>query len=353
MWCTSNIFFLHGSNWMLFTKNAQMFLKTYTIPCKAFFSPPSTRFVCFPTSVWYSFLSLYTPHNISSGTLHVAHFPLPHPLASFFPPFFSVSDVSVHPVIISYRTFNCPPACHVCVSVAPASCSSSLHACLMPVGSALWMLRVLLCVSRTHSLWLCQLCCEDSFTHIEVSSSDGNLISKGPVLTTAFAVTGHRRTSAIRRACWLLSYGITTTVKQQKKMEMKRWRQTQRRALPWWCSQRHTHSENDTNQSSLSLKKHWMFFLLMTNLLTPNSLMKKKNSLKLLPQHAYDEKLCLIGVFLSLDSINIYDAYMFYLYIIDTEYFIARHITACWKMMNAPGAFVRYWLYLLFVHVRL
>lgn len=106
------------------------------------------------------------------------HSPSPTPtLGLLFPlsclcPSFPPSYAALFGLTIAF----CPSFCRL----SPLSVCHMLFSCvavrLMPVG--LWprMLHALLCVSRAHSPLLLQLCWEDGATHIEVSSSDGNLI---------------------------------------------------------------------------------------------------------------------------------------------------------------------------------
>ena len=109
--------------------------------------------------------SIFTLLHSSSLVLHIAIMldsPLPPPppaafLASFSR-FISPSFASsfTHHTILSHCQFlsfsSLPPLsfCHMLFS--------AVLLCLMPVGLWPWMLHVLLCVSRAHSLLLLQLC---------------------------------------------------------------------------------------------------------------------------------------------------------------------------------------------------
>lgn len=108
----------------------------------------------------------YTPY-----WYHAQFFPSPFLSWPPFPAFMSfVSSFIGHTLLsashfLSFCDFS---LCHMLFS--------SVWMCLMPVGSWLRMPHVLLCVSRAHSLLLQPSLLEDGTTHIEVSSSDVNLI---------------------------------------------------------------------------------------------------------------------------------------------------------------------------------
>lgn len=126
-----------------------------------------SRFICFPTSV-----TAVTPSHISV-TLHNSPSPIPWPLFFSPRPCLRCFRPTCHILIRINLLSVCMPCLCFCGPCLLLFCTPSVpHACRV---SAL-TLRVLLCVSRTHDLRLCQLCCEDGSTHIEVSSSDGNLI---------------------------------------------------------------------------------------------------------------------------------------------------------------------------------
>lgn len=117
----------------------------------------------FTSSVFAAFLTISTLLCSSSCTLYIAimlSFPLPHltlgllfPLLCLCPSF-----------CLSYTTFFClslPFSVSFCSLPPLLFCHmffSSVLPCYMPVGLWLWMLHVLLCVTRAHSPLLLQLC---------------------------------------------------------------------------------------------------------------------------------------------------------------------------------------------------
>lgn len=132
---------------------------------------PSSGFILFPP-----LSAAFATHQVTTA-LELLNPPSPilWPLFSF-PTIMPWMFLSIKPYFTMQHFAVCLWAMFFFLCVWPCLllfCAPSVpHACRV---SAL-ALRVLLCVSGTHSLWLCQLCCEDGSTHIEVSSSDGNLI---------------------------------------------------------------------------------------------------------------------------------------------------------------------------------
>lgn len=131
-----------------------------TLPLICFVSCTDLLFL----ALFLQLLSLYSTLFLSSFfTLHVditLSSPLPHPtLGLLFPllclcPSFPLSYATLFCLAVIFCLFFC--------SLSPLSFCHMLFSsgllCFMPVGLRLWMLHVLLCVSRAHCLLLLQLC---------------------------------------------------------------------------------------------------------------------------------------------------------------------------------------------------
>lgn len=138
-------------------------IRCHSLQCSLFYLPPFCfiPWSAFTSSVCAASLSASTLFCSSSFTLHIAiSFPLPHhTLGLLFPllclcPLVRLSNTNLFcPSVVFYLSFRRLPP----LSFGHTLFSSVLP-CLMPEGLWLWMLHVLLCVSRAHSLLLLQLC---------------------------------------------------------------------------------------------------------------------------------------------------------------------------------------------------
>lgn len=121
-----------------------------TVLCSTSCSLQSSVFCTLIFSSFPPFLHSYTPPLLLSTSL----FPFPSPTPTLSLPF---------PLLYLCPSFPLSCTIHFCLSLFSVvylchMLFSTVLPCLMPVGLGLWMLHLLLCVSRAHSPLLRQLC---------------------------------------------------------------------------------------------------------------------------------------------------------------------------------------------------